>query len=45
MVGQSVNLQATDYKALGIDPTQSFEDHTGQRIPVLDEGKAIEEAF
>ena len=45
MVGQSVNLQATVYKVLGIDPTQSFEDHTGRPVPVLDEGKAIEGAF
>jgi uncharacterized protein (DUF1501 family) len=39
------NLLATVYKVLGVDPKQSFKDHTGRPIPILDEGKPIEEAF
>jgi uncharacterized protein (DUF1501 family) len=39
------DLLATVYKVMGIDPKQSFKDHTGRPIPILDEGKPIEEAF
>jgi hypothetical protein len=39
------DLLATVYKVLGIDPTLSFKDHTGRPIPILDDGKAIEEVL
>jgi len=38
-------LLATVYRNLGIDITQSFEDHAGRPIPILPEGKAIQEVF
>ncbi|MDB5310505.1 MAG: hypothetical protein JWO38_4707 [Gemmataceae bacterium] len=37
------DLLATVYHQLGIDPAQTFPDHTGRPIPILDEGKAIAE--
>jgi hypothetical protein len=37
------DLLATIYRVLDIDPTQSFKDHSGRPIPILDEGKPIEE--
>ncbi len=39
------DLLATVYKVMGIDVRQSFKDHSGRPHPILDEGKAIEEAF
>ena len=37
------DIHATMYHVLGIDPNLMFKDHTGRPIPILDEGKAIEE--
>jgi hypothetical protein len=37
------DVHATIYHVLGIDPNLMFKDHTGRPIPILDEGKAIEE--
>jgi hypothetical protein len=37
------DLLATIYHQLGIDPTQTFKDHTGRPIAILDEGKPISE--
>ena len=37
------NVLATLYHVLGIDPRQSFKDLSGRPIPILDEGRAIEE--
>jgi hypothetical protein len=37
------DVLATVYHVLGIDPRQSFKDHSGRPLPILDEGKAIEE--
>ena len=37
------DLLATVYHQLGIDPNQTFKDHTGRPIPILDEGKPITE--
>jgi uncharacterized protein (DUF1501 family) len=37
------DLLATVYHVLGIDPTQTFNDHTGRPIPILDQGKPIAE--
>jgi hypothetical protein len=37
------DLLATVYHQLGIDPAQTFKDHTGRPIPILDEGKPIAE--
>ncbi len=37
------DILATVYQFLGIDPTVHFKDHTGRPIPILDEGRAIEE--
>jgi hypothetical protein len=37
------DLLATVYHQLGIDPAQTFPDHTGRPIPILDEGKPITE--
>ena len=34
---------ATVYHVLGIDPHQTFNDHAGRPVPILDTGKAIEE--
>jgi hypothetical protein len=39
------DLLATVYHVLGIDPTLSFKDHTGRPVPILDEGKAIDEVI
>jgi hypothetical protein len=39
------DLLATIYKVLGIDTQQSFKDHSGRPIPILDRGKPIEELF
>ena len=39
------DLLATVYHVLGIDPKLTFKDHTGRPIPILDEGKAIEEVI
>jgi hypothetical protein len=39
------DLLATVYHVLGIDPTQSFKDHSGRPVAILDEGKAIEEVI
>jgi hypothetical protein len=37
------DIHATMYRVLGIDPNLMFKDHTGRPIPILDEGRAIEE--
>jgi uncharacterized protein (DUF1501 family) len=37
------DLLATIYRHLGIDPNHTFPDHTGRPIPILGEGKPIEE--
>jgi Protein of unknown function (DUF1501) len=37
------DILATVYHLLGIDPQQSFKDHSGRPIPILDEGKPIAE--
>jgi hypothetical protein len=37
------DLLATVFHQLGIDPRQSFNDHTGRPIPLLDEGRPIAE--
>jgi uncharacterized protein (DUF1501 family) len=37
------DLLATVYHALGIDPRQTFKDHTGRPHPILDEGQPIPE--
>jgi hypothetical protein len=39
------DLLATVYHVLGIDPAMTFKDHTGRPVPILDEGKAIEEVI
>ncbi len=39
------DLLATVYKVLGIDVKQSFKDHSGRPIPILDEGAPIDEVF
>lgn len=39
------DLLATVYHVLGIDPRQTFKDHTGRPIAILDEGKPIEEVL
>ena len=36
-------LLATIYHRLGIDPAQTFKDHTGRPHPILDDGKPIDE--
>ena len=36
---------ATVYHVLGIDPRQTFNDHTGRPIPILDEGRPIAEVI
>lgn len=36
-------LLATIYHVLGIDPSQTFNDHAGRPIPILDEGEPIHE--
>ncbi len=37
------DLLATVYHFLGIDPQQSFNDHTGRPVPLLDHGEPIAE--
>jgi hypothetical protein len=37
------DLLATVYHVLGIDPTQSFQDHAGRPVPILTEGRPIRE--
>jgi hypothetical protein len=37
------DLHATIYHQLGIDYTQTFKDHTGRPVPIVDEGKPISE--
>lgn len=37
------DILATVYHVLGIDPAQSFLDHTGRPVPILGEGQAIRE--
>jgi hypothetical protein len=39
------DLLATIYQVLGIDPTQTFKDHSGRPVAILDEGKPIAELF
>ena len=39
------DLLQTVYRYLGIDPGQSFRDHTGRPIPILDLGRPIDEVF
>jgi hypothetical protein len=39
------DLLATVYHVLGIDPQQTFKDHTGRPVAILDEGKPIEEVI
>ena len=39
------DLGATVYHVLGIDPRQTFNDHTGRPIPILDDGRAIAEVI
>jgi hypothetical protein len=37
------DILATAYRVMGIDQTLAFRDHAGRPIPILDEGKPIEE--
>jgi uncharacterized protein DUF1501 len=39
------DLCATVYQWLGIDRSLSFRDHSGRPIPILDQGRPIEELF
>ncbi len=39
------DVLATIYRHLGIDPTQSYCDHTGRPHPILPQGQAIDELF
>jgi hypothetical protein len=39
------DLWATMYKHLGIDPEQSFPDHTGRPMPILPYGNVIKEVW
>ena len=39
------DILATVYQVLGIDPTLNYKDHSGRPIPILDEGRPIEELF
>ena len=39
----AADILATVYRVMGIDPQIAFKDHAGRPIPILDEGKAIEE--
>src|SRR5262245_25644655 len=39
------DVLATVYHVLGIDSTLTFKDHTGRPVPILDEGKAIDEVI
>lgn len=37
------DILATVYHVMGIDPTQSFIDHAGRPVPILDQGAVIRE--
>ncbi|MBS0264655.1 MAG: DUF1501 domain-containing protein [Planctomycetes bacterium] len=37
------DILATVYRVMGIDPQLAFKDHAGRPVPILDEGKPIEE--
>jgi len=37
------DVLATVYHVLGIDPRQTFLDHTGRPVPLLDQGEPIRE--
>lgn len=37
------DVLATVYHVLGIDPTTHFKDHSGRPVPILDEGRPIDE--
>lgn len=37
------DIHATIYHVLGIDPNQTFRDHSGRPHPILDDGRAIAE--
>jgi uncharacterized protein (DUF1501 family) len=39
------DLLATVYYFMGIDPKQTFKDHSGRPHPILDEGEAIKEVI
>ncbi|MBI3866519.1 MAG: DUF1501 domain-containing protein [Planctomycetia bacterium] len=39
------DILATVYRVMGIDPALAFKDHSGRPIPILDEGKPIEEVL
>jgi len=39
------DLLATVYQVMGIDPRQTFKDHSGRPIAILDEGKPLAEAI
>jgi hypothetical protein len=39
------DVLATAYEVMGIDPAQTFKDHTGRPIPILEEGKPIAEVL
>jgi hypothetical protein len=39
------DVLATVYEVMGIDPAQTFKDHTGRPIPILEEGKPITEVL
>jgi hypothetical protein len=39
------DILATVYHVLGIDPTETFKDHSGRPVAVLDEGEPIAELF
>ena len=37
------DILSTVYRVMGIDQALAFKDHAGRPIPILDEGKPIEE--
>jgi hypothetical protein len=39
------DVLATVYEVMGIDPAQTFKDHTGRPVPILEEGKPIAEVL
>jgi hypothetical protein len=39
------DIHHTIYRVLGVDPEQSFLDHSGRPVPAIDHGKVIEELF
>jgi uncharacterized protein (DUF1501 family) len=39
------DLLATVYQVMGIDPRQTFKDHSGRPIAILDEGKPLAESI